>query len=338
MKAFVLAAGAGTRLRPLTSDIPKPMVPILGKPALFYTLMNLQKYGFDDVCINLYHRHEAITSYFNGRDLGVNINYSLEKKLIGTAGAVKKQESFFKRTFVVMSGDGLTDIDLNKALEFHKKKKAMATIVLKEIDTKFEYGITLTDKYDKVKSFVEKPKWKDVFASTINTGIYIFEPEILKFIPENKFFDFSLDLFPLLLKKKKNIYGYVMKEYWTDIGNIFEYKKGIFDILDGKVSLPVKCGKKKSNYISNSAKIDKSAKIQGRCFIDDNVLIGKNVILKPYSIISKNVKIKDNAVLDKTIIWGNSVIGKNVKLNDTIVGYNSVIPDDMKLFDSIIMG
>jgi mannose-1-phosphate guanylyltransferase/phosphomannomutase len=233
MKAFVLAAGAGTRLKPLTLEIPKPMVPILGKPALYHTFSNLIKYGFYDICVNLYHRPEAITGYFQNKDrhLHGTLTYSLEKKLMGTAGAVKNQEKFFDDTFVVMSGDGLSDIDLSKAYAFHKKKKALATIVLKKIDARFEYGITVAAKDGKIKTFIEKPLWGDFFSDTVNTGIYIFEPEIFKYIPKNKFFDFSMDLFPLLMKNKKPLFGYVMDEYWTDIGNIYEYKKGIFDAL-----------------------------------------------------------------------------------------------------------
>jgi Nucleoside-diphosphate-sugar pyrophosphorylase involved in lipopolysaccharide biosynthesis/translation initiation factor 2B, gamma/epsilon subunits (eIF-2Bgamma/eIF-2Bepsilon) len=337
MKAFVLAAGAGTRLRPLTSDMPKPMVPILGKPGLYHTLENLKKYGFTDVCVNLYHQPDYITQYFKDKDMGINLTYSIEKKLLGTAGAVKKKESFFNETFVVMSGDGLTDIDLKKVLEFHKKKRAQVTIVLKKVDTKLEYGVTLTDKSGKVKKFVEKPKWSDIFADTINTGIYIFEPEILEHIPKNKFFDFSIDLFPLLLKKNKRIYGYVMDEYWTDIGNILEYKKGVFDALEGKVKIGMPCCKKGNSYISKNAIIDKSVKIKGPCYIGDNVFIDKNVTINSYSVISKNVKIEEDAVVEKTIIWENSHIGKRSKLNNTIVGYKGKIPAGIVLFDSIIM-
>lgn len=337
MKAFVLAAGAGTRLRPLTHDIPKPMIPILGKPALHYTLNNLKKHGFDDVSINLFHRPNCITGYFSGNYMDICINYSFEKKLLGTAGAVKKREKFFDDTFVVMSGDGLTDIDLKKAVRFHKKKKALATIVLKETGARLDYGITVADKNGKVIRFVEKPKWSDIFADTVNTGIYVFDPGVFQYIPGNKFFDFSLDLFPLLLKNKKRVYGYVMKEYWTDIGNILEYKKGVFDALDRKVKIEAPCVKKDGNYISKYAKIDGSAKIKSPCFIGDNAYIGANVTVEPYSVIGSGVKVKDNSLIAKTIIWSGSYIGKGAKLSNTIVGYKGKIPEGIRLFDSIIM-
>lgn len=337
MKAFVLAAGAGTRLRPLTSNIPKPMVPILGRPALFYTLNNLKNYGFNDICINLYHCPEVITDYFNKNDMGISLNYSPEKKLMGTAGAVKKKESFFDDTFVVMSGDGLTDIDLEKALAFHKKNKSLATVVLKKIESRFDYGITVTDKKGKIKTFIEKPYWGDIFTNTVNTGIYIFEPEIFKFIPKNKFFDFSIDLFPLLLKKQKNIFGYIMDEYWTDIGNINEYKNGIFDILDEKVSILVPLAKKGNKYISPKAVIDTSVKIKGPCFIDDNVIIKKNTVIAPYSVISRGCVLGENVRIGKTIVWAKSNIGDNVSLDNTVIGYKTDIHKGINLFDSIMM-
>lgn len=337
MKAFVLAAGAGTRLKPLTSDIPKPMVPILGKPVIFHTLNNLCKYGFKDICVNLHHKPEVIMEYFkNNRDLDVNISYSYEKNLLGTAGAVKKQEAFFDDTFVVMSGDGLSDVNLKKVLQFHKKKKALVTIVLKKVNKKFDYGITVTDKNGRVRSFIEKPSWGDVFSDTVNTGIYILEPQVLKYIPKNKFFDFSMNLFPKILKK--HIYGFVTNDYWTDIGNIYEYKQGVFDVLDKKVKITISGKNSNNKYISPSAKIHKSVKISGPCFIDDKVIIEKNVILKPYSVISKNVKIKKNSIIEKSIIWGNSVVEKNANLTNSVVGYKALIPENISLYDSILMG
>jgi mannose-1-phosphate guanylyltransferase/phosphomannomutase len=338
MKAFVLAAGIGTRLRPLTTDIPKPMVPILDKPILYYTFSNLLKYGFDNVCVNVHYRSEVVTDYFKNNELGINLKFSHEQKLLGTAGAIKKNESFFNDTFVVMSGDGLTDVNLKKVLEFHKRKKSIATIVLKRIDLRFEYGIAITDKTGQIKSFVEKPLWADVFNNEVNTGIYIFEPKIFSFIPKEEFFDFSKDLFPLLIQKGEKIYGYLMDEYWADIGNIFEYKKGVFDILDGKVKIDLDMFKNSNDkYISASAKIDKTVKIQSPCYIGDNVIIKVGSSIKPYSVISSNVKIDENSLIEKSILWGNTKIGKNVKLTNTIVGSSILVDNQIALFDSIIM-
>jgi mannose-1-phosphate guanylyltransferase/phosphomannomutase len=337
MKAFVLAAGVGSRLRPLTSNIPKPMVPILGKPALYYTFANLWKHNFTDACVNTYYMSDIITNYFKRNKTNINLKFSKEKVLLGTAGAIKKKENFFDGTFVVISGDGLSDVNLKRALEFHKKKKSLATIVLKKVSSRFEYGIAIIDKSNQVKKFVEKPFWSDVFNDDVNTGIYVFEPKIFNYIPKDTFFDFSMDLFPLLMKKGKKIYGYLMDEYWTDIGNIFEYKKGVFDILDGKLNLDFgltnRCGK----YISKTAKISKSVKINGPCFIGDNVCIGENSVIKPYSVISNNVRIKDNTIIEKTIIWENSDIASGTQITNSIISSNTSIPANISLFDSIMM-
>jgi mannose-1-phosphate guanylyltransferase/phosphomannomutase len=232
-----------------------------------------------------------------------------------------------------MSGDGLSDVNLREILKFHKKSKALATIALKNVDERFEYGVTVTDKKGKVKSFIEKPYWRDVFKSAVNTGIYFFEPEIFNYIPKNKFYDFGKDLFPWLLKNNKRVFGCVFDGYWTDIGNICEYKKGVFDALSGKVKLHNAFAK----YISKTAIIDKTARISRPCFIDDGVKIGKNAVIKPYSVLSKNAKVKDCAEISKSIIWEGAIVGKNTKTDNTVVGCNAKIPDNIILFDSILI-
>ncbi|GHT09440.1 hypothetical protein AGMMS49532_07460 [Endomicrobiia bacterium] len=182
-----------------------------------------------------------------------------------------------------------------------------------------------------------KKLWSDIFDNRVNTGIYIFEPEMFKFIPENKFFDFSVDLFPLLMRNRKQVYGYVMDEYWTDIGSTFEYKKGVFDVLDGRIEVNTGIKKKRDKYISSNTEIDKSVKIYGPCFIGSNIVIEKNVIIKSYAVISDNVKISSNVSVEKSIVWDNSKIGSNVKIINTIVGFGTIIPGNITLFDSIVM-
>ncbi|MDR3306887.1 MAG: NDP-sugar synthase [Endomicrobium sp.] len=337
MKAFVLAAGVGARLRPLTSNIPKPMISILGKPALYYTFSNLCKYGFTDACVNTYYLSDSITDYFEKNKTDIRLEFSKEKTLLGTAGAIKKKENFFDGAFVVMSGDGLSDVNLKKVLEFHKKKKSIATIVLKKVVSRFEYGIAVTNKSGKIKKFVEKPSWSDIFNDDVNTGIYVFETEIFNYIPRDTFFDFSMDLFPLLMKKGKKIFGYLMDEYWTDIGNIFEYKKGVFDVLDGKLKLNFGLINNGGKYISETAKIAKSVKIKGPCFIGDNVVIEDKSVINPYSVISNNVKIEKNSIIDRSIIWENSIVGSGTDIINSVVSSDVSIPASMSLFDSIMM-
>jgi mannose-1-phosphate guanylyltransferase/phosphomannomutase len=203
--------------------------------------------------------------------------------------------------------------------------------------SRFEYGIAVTNKSGEIKKFVEKPSWSDVFNDEVNTGVYVFEPEIFNYIPKDTFFDFSMDLFPLLMKKGKKIFGYLMDEYWTDIGNIFEYKKGVFDVLDGKLNLDLGLINASGKYISKTAKIDKRVKINGPCFIGDNVTIEEKSVIKPYSVISDNVKIGKNTVIERTIIWEHSIVGISTEIINSIISSNASIPAGISLFDSIMM-
>ncbi len=339
MKAFVMAAGAGTRLRPLTYEIPKPMVPVLNKPVLEHVLENLKKHGINEVILNLHHCPGTVKEHFqNGSSLGINIKYSFERNLLGTAGGVKKMEDYFDSTFVVMSGDGLTDINLSKALQFHKKKKALGTMVLKAIDSKFEYGVTLTDNSGKIKKFIEKPKWSDVFANTVNTGIYIFEPEIFRYIPKNKLYDFGFQVWPDLLKKGKRIFGYVMKDYWTDVGNIKEYRRGVRDALEGKIKLNIP-GKqiKPGVWVGKGTKIEKGAKLYAPCVIGCNCFIGKNAVIDKFTTVGDFSKIDREAVIKNSILWENVKVAKNVRLENCVIGYKAEVSEDISVFEGTVL-
>ena len=336
MKAFILAAGAGTRLRPLTYECPKPMIPLLNKPVIEHTINNLKKHNVDSVVMNLHTLPEMITDYFgNGKNFGMDINYSLEETLLGTAGGLKKCKKFFDSTFVVMSGDGLSNIDLTAAVAFHKKKKSIATMVLKRIETKFSYGITLTDRANRIVDFVEKPTWGSVFSDTVNTGIYIFEPEIFKYISDG-FYDFGKDLWPKLLRLKKPIYAYLMNEYWTDIGNIEEYKQGIKDALFGKISVNIngKKLKKTEVFVDTNCNIDKTVKFIGKSIIGKNCKIGKNVVIDSGTVIGDNVKIQDDAIIKDSVIWSNTIIGKHAKLCSSIIGVN--VPGKLSVYNGLL--
>lgn len=339
MKAFVMAAGAGTRLRPLTYSIPKPMVPVVNKPVLEHTIDNLAKYGVTDIMMNLHYRGDMIRKYFgDGSRWGVRINYSIEKNLLGTAGGVKKQESFFDSTFFVLSGDGLTDINLAEVLKYHKKKRSLATMVLKEVDSKFDYGVTLCDRNGRIKEFIEKPRWSDVFSNTVNTGIYVFEPEIFRYIPRCVFYDFGSQLWPKLLRLKKNIYGYLMKEYWTDVGNLKEYRQSQRDALDRKIDLKIPGVEVKKNiYISGGAKIHKTAKLIPPCVIGKDCVIEKNSTIGPYTVIAAKSKISAGATISNSILWGRVEVAKNVKLDNCIIGYKARVVSDISVYEGTIL-
>ena len=336
MKAFILAAGVGNRLRPLTLKLPKPMIPLVNKPVIAHTLDNLKKHNINSVVMNLHFMADTISSYFgDGHNIGMEINYSKEENLLGTAGGLKKCKKYFDSTFVVLSGDNLCDIDITSVIEFHKRKKSLATMVLKEVDAKYEYGIAISDKYNRITSFVEKPTWSSVFSNTVNTGIYVFEPEIFKYIPDG-FYDFGKDLWPKLLKMKKNIYSYVMNGYWTDIGSISEYQNGTKAALEGivRINIDGKQLKKTDVIVGKNTVIDKTAKFIGKIVIGKNCHIGKNVFIDNGTVIGNNVTIKDGTIIKESIIWDNVTIGKNVSLNSTIVDIN--VPQKLSVYKGIL--
>jgi mannose-1-phosphate guanylyltransferase/phosphomannomutase len=334
-----MAAGAGTRLRPLTYAIPKPMVPVVNKPVLEHTIENLAHHGFSRIIMNLHAYPAIIKNHFGtGARHGIQITYSFEKDLLGTAGGVKKMEQCFDSTFVVMSGDGLTDIDITKAIEFHKQKKALATMVLKPVDTKFDYGVTLTDKGGRIKRFIEKPRWSDVFANTVNTGIYIFEPEVFRHIPAQTFYDFGSQVWPDLLRKRKRIYGYVMDEYWTDVGNLSEYKKGVRDALDRKLKIYIPGDQDKPGiWIGKGTVIEKGVKLESPCVIGDYCFIGKNAIIGKHTTIADHTNIGEKAEIYNSILWEKVSVAKNVHLDNCIIGYEAKVSADISVFEGAVL-
>src|SRR4051794_25906055 len=210
-----MAGGEGTRLRPLTSNQPKPMVPIVGKPCMEHILELLKKHGFDDVIVTLAFLPQEIRSYFgDGESLGLNIEYSVEESPLGTAGSVRLASGKLDDTVLVISGDALCDLDLTKLVQFHRDKSAAVTIGLKSVENPLEFGIVVTDEDGRIERFLEKPSWGQVFSDTINTGIYVLEPEVLKHVPTDRPYDFSKELFPLLLEMGRPLYGMVCDGYW----------------------------------------------------------------------------------------------------------------------------
>ncbi|MFH1283556.1 MAG: NDP-sugar synthase [bacterium] len=335
MKAFILSAGQGTRLRPLTYTVPKPMIPIGNKPVLEYTLENSKRCGINDVIINVNENPKMITDYFgDGSSFAMNIIYSYEKDLLGTAGAVKKMEKYFSGTFFVLSGDGLTDIDLRKVLNFHKTKKSFATMVLKKIDARFEYGVTVIDRSSRIKNFLEKPFWSDVFTNTVNTGVYVFEPEIFKFIPKNSFYDFGHQVWPKLLNRGKRIFGYVTDSYWCDIGNLDEYRKGQWKMLEGSMKVAFHGKKIKSGvWVDKGTVVEKGAKLKAPCLIGSGCRIGEKSIVGEYTVIGNNTLIGPETIATNCIIWDNVLIGKKNILNNSIVGSNVHIKESNFILD-----
>ena len=238
VKAVVMAGGEGTRLRPLTSNQPKPMVPIVGKACMEHILELLKDHGLEEVIVTLAFMPQAIRSYFgDGEALGMEIEYSVEESPLGTAGSVRLASAKLEEPFVVISGDALCDVDLTELVRAHEKKGAAVTIGLKSVDNPLEFGIVVTDEEGRIERFLEKPSWGQVFSDTINTGIYVLDPEVLRHIPTDRPYDFSKELFPLLLEMGRPLYGHVFDGYWQDIGNLDQFRQANFDALDERVRL-----------------------------------------------------------------------------------------------------
>ena len=269
VKAVVMAGGEGTRLRPLTSNQPKPMVPIVGKPCMEHIVELLRRHGFDDIVVTLAFMPQAIRGYFgDGEAQGVQIRYSVEETPAGTAGSVKLAEEALDEPFVVISGDALCDIDLTELVAFHREREALVTIALKSVDNPLEFGIVVTDEDGRIERFLEKPSWSQVFTDTINTGIYVVQPEVLREIPDDEPYDWSKQLFPRLLEKGRPLYGWIAPGYWKDIGNLDQYREANFDALDERVSLEIPGVRLRGNvWVGEGVGLDDVESVEGPAFI-----------------------------------------------------------------------
>ena len=329
MQAVIMAGGFGTRLRPITCSIPKPMALVANRPMLSHIIELLKKHNFNDLTMMLYYQPEIIKNYFkDGKDLGVSIKYLRPEADLGTAGSVGFARENINDTFLVISGDVLTDFDISKAIEFHKKKKAIATMVLTRVENPLQFGVVITDKNGKVERFLEKPSWGEVFSDTINTGIYILEPEVFNYVPENTDVDFSKNLFPQLLKEGKALYGYIADGYWKDIGNHDEYRFAHYDILDEKVKINVLGSKKKIN--GKTVILGKNAVIEDGVVVDDNVIIGDNTTIKKgakigKSVIGSNVVVEEDALVLGSVIWNDVKIGPKASLKEVVIGSSTTL-------------
>ena len=340
MKAIIMAGGEGTRLRPLTCNIPKPMMPIMDKPIMEYAVELLKNVGIKDIGATLQYLPDEIINYFgDGRDFGVNISYFIEETPLGTAGSVKNAEAFLNDTFIVISGDALTDIDLSKAIAFHKRKGAVATLVLKEESVPLEFGVVVTDDEGGVTGFLEKPGWGEVFSDKINTGIYILEPEIFKYYKKNKKFDFSGDLFPLLLKEKVPVFGYVAEGYWCDIGNIDQYMKCHFDILKGIANMNINAEKYGEDiWVGKDCEISPKANILKPVYIGRSTKIYENAQIGPYTVLGENNIISKEATIKRSILFNNCYIGDKAQIRGAVLCRKVQIESKCSVFEEAALG
>lgn len=340
MKAVIMAGGEGKRLRPLTCDRPKPMVYVANRPIMEHIVNLLKRYNIFDIAVTLQYMPNNIKDYFDkGEALGVVLRYYTEDMPLGTAGSVKNVGEYLDETFVVISGDVLTDVDIAEALRFHKEKNAVATMVLKSVPVPLEYGVVITDDDGRIKKFLEKPNWGEVFSDTVNTGIYILEPEVLSYIEENKFCDFGKDIFPMLLQRDVPLYGYVTKKYWCDVGDVTSYRHAHKDILDKKVFVEIQGQEIAPDiWIGDNVYIDAKSEVSAPCIIGTNVKLGRGVHVDRYTVIGDNNVIDENSKLKQSIIWSNSRINSGVNLRGAVVANNVVIENNVFLYEGSVVG
>lgn len=339
MKAMILAAGVGSRLDPLTRHIPKPMVPIVNRPVMEHIVELLARHGFKNIMVNLHYLSDQIETYFgNGSKWGVKIKYSREDKLWGDAGSVKRCEEFFDDTFLVVGGDDLADLDLTRIVRIHKEKKALATIALSLVDDPSEYGIALLNERGRITRFLEKPRGEVIFSNTANTGVYIFDPQVLELIPRGVPYGFGNNVFPMLLEQRTRFYGYLTSSYWRDVGNLKAYQQTHYDVLDGRVSIKIPYKEvRKYVWIGEGAQIDPTAEVGYPVVIGRNCRIEKNARVQEYSVLGDDCVIEEGATVKQSILWPGACVMQSTMLQRCVVGSGCRVKSNAAVFDGVIV-
>jgi mannose-1-phosphate guanylyltransferase/phosphomannomutase len=340
MKAVVMAGGEGTRLRPLTSNQPKPMVPIVGKPCMEHILELLRDHGLNEVIVTVAFLPQAIRSYFGeGETLGMQIGYSVEESPLGTAGSVRLAAKQLDETFLVISGDALCDLDLTALVDFHKQKGAAVTIGLKSVENPLEFGIVVTDEEGRIERFLEKPSWGQVFSDTINTGIYVLEPEVLKHVPTDGPYDFSKELFPYLLEMGRPLYGYVMDGYWQDIGNLDQFRQANFDALEENVRLNIPGIRIRGNvWLGEGVEIADLEQIEGPAYIGNYCRVAPDAQVGAHSVLSNSVTLRERTRVTRSVIDASTHIGRNSLIEGAILGRSCDIRAHVRIHEGVAIG
>ena len=341
MKAIIMAGGSGSRLRPLTCARPKPMVPIVNRPCMEHIVNLLRDQGIKEIGVTLQYLPEEIQSYFgDGKDFGVNFHYYVENIPLGTAGSVKNAASFLDETFVVISGDAVTDCRLQEAVDFHKEKRALVTIVLTEVTCPLEYGVVITSQEGRITRFLEKPGWGEVFSDQVNTGIYILEPDILDYITDGKEVDFSKDVFPKLLVMGKAMYAIVIKgKYWCDIGTIEQYVQAQFDILDRSVQLVLPGTESQPGvWLGDRVIVDQCALLTPPVVIGDGCAIGPQAEIGPCTVLGRDVRVGREASIKRSVVWDGALIDEFAELRGSVVGVRARVKAAASCYEGSVIG
>ncbi|MBE9114702.1 mannose-1-phosphate guanyltransferase [Lusitaniella coriacea LEGE 07157] len=341
MRAVLMAGGSGTRLRPLTCDLPKPMVPVLNRPIAEHIINLLKRHQVTEVIATLHYLPDVMRDYFqDGSDFGVQMTYAVEEdQPLGTAGCVKNIADLLNETFIVISGDSITDFDLSAAIAFHKENNSKATLILTRVPNPIEFGVVITDSDEKIVRFLEKPSTSEIFSDTVNTGTYILEPEVLDYLPANEESDFSKDLFPLLLEKGDPIYGYVADGYWCDVGHLDAYRDAQYDGLQGKVKIDFAYEEQSSDlWVGQNTFIDPTAKIETPVLIGSNCRIGPRSRIEAGTVIGDNVNVGADADLKRPIILNGAIIGEEAHLRACVISRGTRVDRRAHILEGAVVG
>ncbi|HVW35057.1 MAG TPA: sugar phosphate nucleotidyltransferase [Acidimicrobiia bacterium] len=340
MKAVVMAGGEGTRLRPLTSNQPKPMMPMANRPLMEHVVRNLAGHGIDDIVVTVAFLASHIRNYFgDGSELGVSMRYATEETPLGTAGSVRNAAAELDDTFLVVSGDVLSDIDLDAVVKAHRSSGALATIALRRVENPVDFGIVITSPDGWVERFLEKPTWGQVFSDTINTGIYVLEPQILDLIPEHQAVDFSEEVFPAALRRGMAIQGLVVDGYWEDVGTIEAYHRAHRDVLDHRVAAHIPGFRLGDGiWLGEGADVDPAAEITGPVIIGDNCRIEAGATVGEYTVLGSNVVVKHDATLARTVVHDHVYVGPGVTLRGAIVGRSADLRRAARASEGVVLG
>ncbi|MGB8702516.1 MAG: mannose-1-phosphate guanyltransferase [Thermosynechococcaceae cyanobacterium] len=341
MRAILMAGGEGTRLRPLTYDLPKPMVPILNRPIAEHILNLLKRHHIAEIVATLYYLPDVMRDYFrDGADFGVQMTYAVEEEqALGTAGCVKRIAPLLSDTFLVISGDSLTDFDLSAAIAFHRRTGAKATLVLTRVPNPMEFGVVIPDSQGRISRFLEKPSSSEIFSDTVNTGIYILEPEVLAYLPDNEPADFSSDLFPLLLAQGIPLYGYVADGYWCDIGSLDAYRLAQYDALEGRVQVDFPYPRRQTGiWVGVNTTIDPEATLHPPLLIGENCRIGPRAVLNSGTVIGDNVAVGADTQISRSIVWNGAIIGEEVRLRACVIARGARVDRRALVLEGAVVG
>lgn len=323
MKAILLAGGKGTRLRPLTLNTPKPIVPIFNRPFLMYQLDQLRQVPeITEVILSLNYQPRRIEETFgDGEALGIKISYAVEPQPLGTGGAIKFSAQTVQDSVIVLNGDVLQQIDLQAVIARHRAAKAKATIVLTPVDNPTAYGLVETDADGNVQRFLEKPKADEITCNTINAGIYVLEPETLDRIPTNENYSIERQYFPSLVTNGETFVAYVNDGYWIDIGTPEKYRQVHRDIMDGRYKAAPFLDHA-GGIVDLGARLEEDVQVEGPCFLDEGVVVKRGARIGPYAVLGRQCQVDDQAQVRDSVVWANTVVGAEANIEGALVGRN----------------